>query len=517
MKKDDEKWAIFWCDLLRDIIFDEVEPEAVNPYLKQLAAKEVVYPDGRAGRPSLSTLKRKLKRYRQGGFTALQRKQRSDIDTPRAVAPEIIEKAVELKKDQPFRSSDTINRFLEVSHGITVPRSTLYRHLKSAGATRIKLAVTRKKVRKRWSREHTHELWVGDFEEGPYVIDQNDVLPTYLSAFIDCHSRYVVTARYYLRQNLQVLIDSLVRAMSIHGAPKAIYLDNAKVYHARGLKRACYMIHTRLIYRPAGDPAPGGIIERFFLTLQNRFEKEVRSGDILTLDQLNRALTAFLTMDYHAHIHSETGQTPEARYQKGLGHIRQVDIHDVLAAFMEKAQRRVDPEFSDVRLNNVFYRVDPKLRGDKVEVRYDPHSHLDTVDIYDLRGRYLEQGKKHNRETGQALPDVQPVKAQHNYLDLLIRQHQEQLNSQVKGIDYRNATKNRAWPFFAFANTIARSMGGKGQLTDFSAEELEMLKKVYHQSTAISKQMVEQAVAGAPCPSVVNIIRELKELIKKEE
>lgn len=68
---------------------------------------------------------------------------------------------------------------------------------------------------------------------------------------------------------------------------------------------------------------------------------------------------------------------------------------------MEKAQRRVNPEFSDVRLNNVFYRVDPKLRGDKVEVRYDPYGHLDTVDIHSTRGRYLGQGKRHDRETGQ--------------------------------------------------------------------------------------------------------------------
>jgi hypothetical protein len=33
---------------------------------------------------------------------------------------------------------------------------------------------------------------------------------THLSAFIDCHSRYVVEARYYLRQNLDILIDSLL-------------------------------------------------------------------------------------------------------------------------------------------------------------------------------------------------------------------------------------------------------------------------------------------------------------------
>jgi hypothetical protein len=50
--------------------------------------------------------------------------------------------------------------------------------LKAAGATRIKLGVCQEKVRKHWSRDHTHDLWVGDFEEGPYVIEKNDVVPS---------------------------------------------------------------------------------------------------------------------------------------------------------------------------------------------------------------------------------------------------------------------------------------------------------------------------------------------------
>ena len=59
----------------------------------------------------------------------------------------------------------------------------------------MKLGIARKKVRGRWTRDHTHDLWVGDFEEGPYVIENNEVVPTNLSIFIDAHSRYVVEGR----------------------------------------------------------------------------------------------------------------------------------------------------------------------------------------------------------------------------------------------------------------------------------------------------------------------------------
>ncbi|MCG8335786.1 MAG: transposase family protein, partial [Proteobacteria bacterium] len=116
--------------------------------------------------------------------------------------------------------------------------------------------------RKRWSRENSHDLWVGDFEEGPYVVNGSDAVPTYLSAFIDCYSRHVVAARYYYRQNLDVLIDTLLSALAVHGGPLGLYLDNAKVYHSTGLKAACYRTGIQLIYRKAGDPAGGGIIER---------------------------------------------------------------------------------------------------------------------------------------------------------------------------------------------------------------------------------------------------------------
>jgi transposase InsO family protein len=116
-------------------------------------------------------------------------------------------------------------------------------------------------------------------------------VPTHLSAFIDCHSRYVVEARYYLRENLDILIDSLLRAWSAHGASRELYLDNAKIYHANALKAACFALNMRLLHRGVGDPPPGGLIERFFGTAQGQLESEVRADEVLTLDRLNQALS----------------------------------------------------------------------------------------------------------------------------------------------------------------------------------------------------------------------------------
>lgn len=516
MDKEQEKWAIFWCDLLSPLIFGQIEEKARNRFLKTLAQKPIRFPDGRIKRPSLSTLRRKLNRYRQGGFDGLERQKRRDRGTPRGVGPEVIAKAIELKKEQPYRSPKAINRFLQTMYATTVPRATLYRHLKAAGATRIKLGAVKLKVRKRWSREHTNDLWVGDFEEGPYVIEKNDVVPTCLSAFIDCHSRYVVEARYYFRQNLDVLIDSLIRAWSNHGAPLELYLDNAKVYHANGLKAACYRLSTRLLHRPPRDPAPGGLIERFFQTAQHQFEAEVRAGELLTLEQLNRALSAWLSVAYHKEIHSETGQPPEDRYQQGLTIIRQVDMSRVIESFMQAIGRTVNRTFSDVQVNKRFYQVDPKLRGDRVEVRFDPFSTWDKVQIHCLDGQYLGLGLLHQRKTGLPVaPDQPRGKPKHNYTDLLIQQHKQELAEKTGGIDYRKVISRRPWPFLQFASTVAQFLGLKSGLTALCSGDLEMLKKLYNQSSSIDRQMVKQAFENAKRPSVPYIVAELKRLIDK--
>lgn len=515
MDKEQEKWAIFWCDLLKPLIFGEIDEQATNRFLKTLAQEPIRFPDGHVKKPSLSTLRRKLNRYRQDGFDGLERQKRSDRGKPRGVGHEIIAKAIELKKEQPYRSPKAINRFLQTMYATTVPRATLYRHLKTAGATRIKLGVTKLKVRKRWTRKHTHDLWVGDFEEGPYVIEQNDVVSTCLSAFIDCHSRFVVEARYYFRQNLDVLIDSLIRAWSNHGASLELYLDNAKVYHANGLKAACYRLNTRLLHRPPRDPAPGGLIERFLQTVQHQFEAEVRAGDLLTLEQLNRALSAWLAVGYHKDIHSETGQSPEDRYRQGLTIIRQVDMSRVIESFMQAVPRTVNRTFSDVQVNKRFYRVDPKLRGDKVEVRFDPFSTWDKVQIHSLDGQYLGAGVLHQRQTGSpAVPNPQRQKPEHSYTDMLIQQHKQELAEKTGGIDYRKIVERRRWPFHQFASTVAQLIGLKAGLADLCSGDLEALKKVYNQCATIDRQMVKTAFENARQPGVLYIVAELKQLIK---
>jgi transposase InsO family protein len=518
MKRKDEDWAVFWCSLLQPVLFEKRGRGEERALLQKLAQEECLFPNGVRKKPSLSTLKRKLRAYRKDGFDALFRKPRADRGGSRAHTKDVIEKAIELKREQPKRSEETINQFLQSLAGKKIPKSTLYRHLRQAGATRLKLGIAEMPVRKRWTRDHSNALWVGDFEEGPYVLLDGNLVPTHLCVFIDCYSRYVPEGRYYYRQDLDILIDALLRAWARHGAPEQIYLDQAKVFMARALKTACYRLDIQLLHRKAGDPPPGGLVEKVIQTTQSQFEAEVRAGDILPLDQLNRGYSAWLEISYHRKAHTETGEPPAERYEKGITLRRPVDLQKALECFMEREPRTVHKDFSDVQLFGHFFRVDKRFRGDRVEVRYDPFGNRDTVFIYSLREEYLGKGVLHNREQGEDAGGApQREKPKHNYLELLITKHENEMRAKSRGIDYRAALATRGWPFASFATRFAELLGMKGGLTSFTAQQLEILQKFFNRNPTLNDTLLLSAFEKANSKTFPHVVYELQQLINRKE
>ena len=238
MGRNDEDWAVFWCSLLSPVLLGEIPEAQRERYFQQLSREERHLPNGQRRCISARTFRRQWRRLKDGGVPGLYRRRRSDRGKARKKHADLLARAVELKKEQPWRSDKVINRILKREFGRAVPRSTLYEHLRREGATRRKLGVSKQKVRCRWTRDQPGALWLGDFEHGPLVIQRGEAIKTHLSAWIDCHSRYIVEARYYVRENLDILIDSLLRAWGSHGASRELYVDNAKIYHAKALQLA---------------------------------------------------------------------------------------------------------------------------------------------------------------------------------------------------------------------------------------------------------------------------------------
>ncbi|MGH3514335.1 MAG: hypothetical protein ACRDRB_18990, partial [Pseudonocardiaceae bacterium] len=342
---------------------------------------------------------------------------------------------------------------------------------------------------------------------------------TYLSAWIDCHSRYIVGARYYVRENLDILVDSLLRAWGQHGASRELYVDNAKIYHANALTLACAALNIQLLHRPPRDPPAGGLIERFFRTLQEQLEAEVRAANLLTLDDLNRALMAWLETAYHRQLHSETKQTPHDRYLAGSRFTRAVDLNRVLSFFHRREQRTVHDDFSDVRLDEVYYAVDPKLRGDRLIVQYDPFGPREEVMLYTLTGTYLGVAKRYQREKGSHPQPPAPSKAtpiEPSYLNVLQAEqaaaHQRQREA---GIDYHSAGQRNVWSLTAFAKTFAQLLGRPEGISSLNAQEMEALSAFHARHDRVHEKLLRQAFANAETPSIPHVLLQLQSLLSK--
>jgi transposase InsO family protein len=517
MVYDEDDWAVFWCSLLGPILLEEVTAGERRRYLGQLSQQEVTLPNGRRKRLSYSTLRRKVRRFRQQKIAGLRRRRRKDRGQARKRRKEMIARAVELKRQQPRRSPRMINKFLAKEFGRTIPASTMNRHFRQQGVTRRKLGVEKVKIRCRWTREQSNALWVGDFADGPAVMHGGRAVKSHLSVWIDCHSRYVVEGRYYFRENLDILIDSLLRAWAAQGASRQLYVDNAKIYHARGLRLACTHLNIELLHRPPREPQPGGLVERIIQTTQDQFEAEVRAGTVLTLSELNRYFQAWLHRDYHATVHSHTEETPQARYEKSTRFRRHVNLAEVREFFYVRQRRKVDPEFSDVRVENRFYTVDPKLRGDKVIVSYDPFSCGEEVRLTSLCGVFLGVGRRYDRERGahgEPPPAPPQTPLDHEYLKLLAQEHQEQQQQQAeRGVDYHQAQRRHLMNFPALAAIFARLLGRQGGASGLSTQEIETLSRVHERLPRITRSLVEEAFQRAEVKTIPVVVLHLQNLL----
>ena len=517
MRCNNEDWAVFWCSLLSPVLLGEIPERRRERYFQQLSQEERLLPNGRRKRLSARTLRRQWRRLKDEGVPGLYRRRRSDRGQPRKKHRDLLDRAVALKKEQPFRSDKAINRILKREFGRQLPRSTLYRHLRQQGATRRKLGVSKEIVRCRWTRDQPGALWVGDFEHGPPVMHQGRSVKTHLSAWIDCHSRYIIEARYYVRENLDILLDSLLRAWGNHGASRELYVDNAKIYHAKALQLACTQLNIQLLHRPPRDPPAGGLIERFFQTCQMQLEAEVRAGTILTLDDLNRVLAAWLAVAYHQDVNSETGQTPCARYHQEPRLLRQVDLGAVLGFFHQRVPRLVDKDFSDVRVENLFFAVDPALRGDAVVVQYDPFSPLAEVQLYTPMGAYLGRGRRYQREKGshpQPSPASPAGPIVPHYLDALRAEHaalQEQRRN--LGIDYHSARQRNVWSLSSFARVFARLLGRQGGVSGLAVQEMDLLAAFHARHDRVTESLLRQAFEQAAAATLPEVLFQLQSLI----
>ena len=430
--------ALFRYGLIAPLLFDPLAAGELEKALRQIASKTYAIPYSSRTKVGVSTLRRYLKLYNQGGFEALRPKERADKGTPRVFGPEVLEKAIALRQEQPARTTTTLVDILKRDESLKLERPlnvhTLSSHLRARGKTR-RLLAQEPRVYRRFERERTNALWQGDAMVAPWLPDPyapGKKRRAHLFCFLDDHSRLVPYAEFFFDEALPRMERVLKVGILRRGVPEALYVDNGKVYASTQFEVACASLGIRRIHTAPYSPQAKGKQERFFETVRLQFLPEVEHSEIATLAELNQSFWAWLELVYHCREHSETGQTPLERFQAGLDQVRAADPEVLRKAFLWREFRKVRKD-ATLNLQGNTYQVDLHLAGRKLELRFDPFD-LSYLELF-LEGQSLGKASLlvQNKQRHLAVerlatqpPEPPKPKSSLDYLAALRAEYQEQ-------------------------------------------------------------------------------------------
>jgi transposase InsO family protein len=441
--------ALFRFTLILPLIRGEYPPGGKGRLRDQIASGHHEFPHSSRRTVSEVTLRRWERRYREHGFKGLKPRFRRDRGACRVISDETLDRAETLKREQPLRSARSIVQILELDttqptpEEVIAPR-TLRRHLSRRGATAAQLlGEQRPKPYRRFERSHFGDLWQGDALHGPKLPDPADPereRQVFLFAFLDDHSRLVPHAQFYWNEQLPRMEDCLKRAILRHGRPMAVYVDRAKVYISKQLDTICASLGIQRILGTPYYPEGRGKIERFFQFVRSDFLPELAQSSVTTLAQLNESLLAWLEVVYHRKLHSETGQAPLERFrQDDAPATRPVDPTQLRQAFLHRGQRTVTKTATFSFKGNRF-QVAAYLRGQKIQVRYDPFD-LTRLEVW-FQDTFIQLAEP-ERIVTTTDPDVEPDPVPKpppdtglDYLALLRTERERLLQQQLDGIHF---------------------------------------------------------------------------------
>ena len=445
--------AVFRFQLISPAIDEDLSCRARGRLVREIAQGWHTDPFGRRVQYSRDTLDRWIRRWREGGFEALVPCERA---TPLRSDPAILELAAALKRENPARTAAQVERILTKSQGWSPSQSTLLRLFHRLELPGADGQVGAREVFGRFEAGEPNELWTGDALHGKRIGGRK----TYLFAFIDDHSRLVTGYRWGFAEDTVRLAAALRPGLASRGIPRVVYVDNGSAFVDAWLTRACSKLGIRLTHSTPGRPQGRGKVERLFRTVNEQFLVEFAdtTAEDLTarglsqaqaLLELNRLFTAWVETVYHTREHSETGQTPLARWTGGFtrtGTGPQIPTPaDLGEAFAWSTFRTVNRKTATVSLLNNTYQVDAALLGRRVELVFDP------FDLTDVAVRYQGKtfakavpyviGRHSHPKARPETPDPAPAPTGIDYLNLVAADHHQRA---AAGINYHALTDQTA-------------------------------------------------------------------------
>ena len=430
-----EQIALFRYRVIAEPANPRLAPSERGRLVRTLARQAHEHPDGTMRTYSRNTLDRWIAAYQAQGLDGLRPVRRADAGAVRR-HPELLSEAAALRAERPARSAAHIAEILRARYGIVVSERTIRAHLRRRGLDRASLASQPTQVFGRYEAERPNQRWIGDVLTGPFVPHPRTQGSKRAKLFllVDDHSRLLVHGRWVFEENTRAGQDALRQAIVRRGLPEALYVDNGAPYSNAALDRCCAVLGIRLVHSQPYRPQGRGKQERLNRVIRERFLLEAEHTGIDSLEALNDHFHAWTESVLNTRVHTETGQTPIARWQAG-GPPRAADPVLLAEAFRWSVVRMVT-KTATVSLAGNRYQVDPSLCGQRIELRYDPEDLTSLTVFVDGAAAGIATPLLVGRHTHPAVPQAdrpthQPTPTGVDYLGLVQAAHDEQTIGQI--------------------------------------------------------------------------------------
>ncbi|MCL2853793.1 MAG: DDE-type integrase/transposase/recombinase [Defluviitaleaceae bacterium] len=408
-KDMEREWAYFKFALIAPVIQDTFPDPSVAAYCRRVTEEPILRPDGTTFQYKPGTLSKWVNLYKFGGMEELMPRSRSDKGSTRTLSDECINEIYRLKEKYPRLNAVYIHERLVTDGFIpaTVSSRAIQRFIK-VNDLKNPAASGPLKDRKAFEEPYFGAMFQADTCYFPYVPDEKGKKQrTYLLAIVDDHSRMIVGARLFFKDNAYNFQKVFKDAVAATGIPQKLYCDHGSPYENSQLAYICGSIGTVLIHAPVRDGAAKAKVERMFGVLKQRWLHGLDIGQIRSIDEFNREL-AEEVRKHNLTVNSSTGQTPMDRFLATRGKIRLPESEEWLdECFMNRIVRKVKND-ATLSLQKMQFDAPIQFMRQSVEVRFLP-DRLSEAYIFDNGKRFplkLTDKQANSRVKRQDLPTV---------------------------------------------------------------------------------------------------------------
>jgi len=320
-----------------------------------------------------------IRSYNDGGrrIEALYPKPRKDKGNFRSLDKRISLEIKNLKELNPELTVPTIIKILKkkkiISMDENIRLDSVYRFLKNQD---IQSENKKSKDRRKFEAEYPNQIWQGDVMHGPKVRINGVNKKSYLNAFIDDHSRYIIHAEFYPNEKLESLKDCLKQSILKKGLPQKIYIDNGSCYRAINLDQITACLGIGITHSRPYTPQGRGKIERWFKSIRDSFLPLY--PNVLSIRELNLKLDDWVD-EYNNRIHSSTNMAPYKRHCANMECLRAAPSHiDDYFRIVKKRKMNKDRTF---KLDRKFYEGPSVLMDRWVDVKYHEED-KDNIEVF---------------------------------------------------------------------------------------------------------------------------------------